>query len=148
MAEDMGRDGLGAQAGAVREGRLWTACWRRYMTPCRDRGFPRALGKTIGVRQRCPLPKPCLQDPTGLRPQRDGAFLASFAVEVEEGRGAKADLRASQVGHFGDPGAAVIHGQQEGMIAAPYPVGAVGGRQQGLHFVAGEIANRASCLPA
>jgi hypothetical protein len=60
-------------------------------------------------------------------------------MEVEEGRGAKADLCTSQGGDLGDPRAAVIHGQEEGMIAASHPVGAVGGRQQGLHLVAGEI---------
>ena len=25
----------------------WTTCWRRYMTPCRVKGFPWALGKAI-----------------------------------------------------------------------------------------------------
>ena len=79
--------------------------------PCQ--GLPVGVGKGNLIRRRTLLPKPCLQDPTGLRPQGDGAFLAAFAMEVEEGRGAKADLCASQGGDrgdLGDPRAAVIVG--------------------------------------
>src|SRR3989442_13515914 len=60
-------------------------------------------------------------------------------MEVEQGAGAKADLPASEHGHFGDPGPAVIHRQEERMIATSYPLGAIRGREEGLHFLASEI---------
>ena len=117
------------------------------MTPCRTAASRGRWERRSASAAAAQLPKPCLQDPAGGRPQRDGAFLATFAMEVEEGGRAKADLRAAQGGHFGDPRAAVIHGQQEGVIAAPHPVGAVGGRQQRLHLVPSQIPNQLLVFP-
>jgi hypothetical protein len=68
-------------------------------------------------------------------------------VEVEEGGWAKADLLAAQGGDFGDPRAAVIHGQQEGVIAAAHPVGPVRCCQQDLHFFPREIADQLFVFP-
>jgi hypothetical protein len=54
---------------------------------------------------------------------------------------------ALQGGHFGHPGAAVIQGQQQGMVPTSTPTGAVGSGQERLDFCPREIPNQLLVRP-
>ena len=61
---------------------------------------------------------------------------------MDKGADAHGHLGTAEGGHFGDSGATVIHGQQEGMIPSSDPRRAIGRREDGLDFLAGQIPNQ------
>jgi hypothetical protein len=84
--------------------------------------------------------KPCLENTRGFGPQGDSPLFASFAKEVEEGRGTEANLALVQCPKFRDASAAVVEGQQQSMIASSAPLRPVGCSQQSVDLRSGQVS--------
>src|ERR1700756_3622745 len=97
----------------------------------RQRASPR-LGechRTLGLAS---FSQPPLEAITRLGPQRDGPVLATLAMERKKRRRPTDDLLTFERGDLGDPGAAVIHREQQRMVTPTNPARLVGCCNEGV----------------
>src|ERR1700726_3273688 len=115
-------------------------------TEARQRSSAR-IGKGERVRRSVEFREPCLQDLCGLSPQGDRALLATLAVEAERRAGAEADLRALQGADLGHPGAGVVEGEDQGVVASAGPCRTIRSGENCLDLGARQGADHPSITP-
>ena len=87
------------------------------------------------------LGEPGPQHLDGLGGERGGPVLAALAVAADVRPGAEVDVLAVQAGELGDPQAGLDGEQEQGVVAAAEPGGAVRGGEQRVDLVGGEVAD-------
>lgn len=82
--------------------------------------------------------QPDPQDFVGGRGQWDGSVFAALAKTSDVGAGAEGDVCAVQPGYLGKAKAGLQGEQQQCVVAAAFPSGAVGSGEEGVDLGCGE----------
>ena len=110
-------------------------------TASRESRPPARVGKSGPSRDGAELGEPGFQHPDGLAGQRCGPVFAAFAVAADVRAGAQVRVLAGEAGEFRYPQSGLDGEQEQGVVAAAVPGLPVGGGEQRVCFLGGEVAD-------